>query len=146
MVIVRGTLVGLMLGLGLLGCGPQPAQGGSTPGDSGVQGVVVTGPSCPLGSTVSECPAEPVQTDVQVLEAPSPAGSDAGREAGAGGKIVSVAHSDSNGRFRVNLAPGSYVLQAVPPSDSTLLAKPTPVEVKAHEFTRATVVLDTGIR
>jgi hypothetical protein len=99
-----------------------------------------------LDSPVSECASEPIETDVRVLQELPEAASEAGREAGAGGEPVTVAHTGSDGQFRINLPPGSYVLEAVPPSDTTLLAKPTPVAVQAHEFTTVTVLLDTGIR
>jgi hypothetical protein len=145
-VVKKGTLaVSMALSIVLVACSSDSARLEGSP-DSGVQGVVVAGPSCPLDSPVSECASEPVETDVRVLQGTPEAASEAGREAGTGGEPVTVVHAGSDGRFRINLPPGSYVLEAVPPSDTTLLAKPTPVDVKAHEFTRVTVLLDTGIR
>jgi hypothetical protein len=143
---VKGTLaVSVTLSVVLVACGRDSARLEGSP-DSGVQGVVVAGPSCPLDSSVTVCPSEPVETEVRVLQGTPKAGTEAGREAGAGGELVTVAHAGSDGQFRINLPPGSYVLEAVPPSDTTLLAKPTFVDVQAHEFTSVTVLLDTAIR
>jgi hypothetical protein len=145
MVVVTTVAVGLVLGLGLVACGRVSGQSsGSAPGDSGVKGLVVATPSCPVDSTDGSCPPQRVQADVEVLDLTPPArGSDV---AGSERMVIAVAHADSGGRFQVNLAPGSYVLQAVPPSGASFSAKPVPVQVKAHAYTEVTVILDTGIR
>ena len=110
--------------------------------DSGVVGVVMSGPLCPVQT--SPCAGRPVRAVVQVRKGPltRPIGS----QTFLPGEVIAVAHTDANGRFRVNLRPGSYVLEAVPPAGTTLATKPLPVEVQAGRFTYVTVPLDTGIR
>jgi hypothetical protein len=56
-----------------------------------------------------------------------------------------VVESGPDGRFRVALAPGQYVLVAEV-AGNAMSAKPTDVTVAAGEFARVTVLLDTGIR
>lgn len=150
--VAASVALSLMLGPALAACGSTAAgrPSGSPSGDSGVQGLVVAGPSCPLETTGGPCTPRTVQADVEVLHL-----TPAARSGGVPGddtaasrprKVIAVAHADSGGRFRITLPPGSYMLQAVPPQGTTYTAKPTPVRVKAHAFTEVTVILDTGIR
>jgi hypothetical protein len=100
-------------------------------GSSGVEGRVLLGPQCPLETEASPCPDEPVATmvHVQTLQ----------------GDEVAVVESGRDGRFRVALAPGQYVLVAEV-AGNALFAKPIDVTVTAGEFAQANVLLDTGIR
>ncbi len=143
--VAMTVAMSLTLGPWLGACGSVAGQpGGSAPGDSGVKGLVVAGPSCPVDSTDSSCPPQRVQADVEVLDLTPPSrSSDA---AGGEKKVIAVAHADSSGRFQIKLPPRTYMLQAVPPPGTTFTAKPILVEVKAHAFTEVTVILDTGIR
>ena len=103
--------------------------------DSGIRGRVLAGPQCPVVVQNSPCPDQPVpNAGIQVSEAGS-------------GEMVARVNADENGRFLIRLRPGRYVAEAVvasnggPPS-----AKPVDVTVRAHEFTRVVIPLDTGIR
>ena len=64
-----------------------------------------------------------------------------------GDVLVTRFHSDSAGAFKVELAPGAYV---VVPSDSAPLMQPgarrKDVMVGPEGFTRVTLDFDTGIR
>ena len=127
----------------LASCGVLPRDHPAVP-DSGIEGIVIAWPTCAVESLASPCPQSRVQADVEVRAnglTRSPAG-----EARTQRPLVAEIRSDTSGRFRVALAPGTYVVQAVPPSGTTLAPKPITVEVSAHEFAQVTVFLDTGIR
>lgn len=104
-----------------------------TPADSGITGVVLIGPMCPVMIEGQECPDQPYQATLTVnnLE---------GRE------IVQF-QADENGNFNVPLAPGEYILYPETPP-----GKPYPIADEQHfivlpgEFTRITVLYDSGIR
>jgi hypothetical protein len=100
-------------------------------GDSGVQGVVQAGPQCPVESLDSPCPDRPFPGRV--------------RATGIDGAIAEVS-TDDQGRFRLALAPGTYVLIVVAATGSPPTAVPQTVQVKAGAFTQVTLEVDTGIR
>jgi hypothetical protein len=60
-------------------------------------------------------------------------------------KVVLTVRSGKDGRFRVRLPPGRYVVEPVSASRFPA-AKPEPATVHAHRFTRVTVSFDSGIR
>jgi hypothetical protein len=134
---------GLLTLLLLASCGGLPFTHSATP-DSGIDGIVIAWPTCAVEVLASPCPESSVQADVRVgadgLTRP-PVGDALGQ-----GPLVAEVRSDASGRFRVALAPGSYVVEAVPPSGTTLTPKPITVVVPPHEFAQVTVLLDTGIR
>ncbi len=118
------------------GCAKAGSNVGGTsrPTDSGVRGMVVLGPQCPLVMANSPCPDKPYQAEVQVL--------------GAKGDVVATVTSGTDGTFEVALEPGHYLLQGVSPSSDVPFPAPKPVDVtvRPHAFAQATVVFDTGIR
>lgn len=118
----------------LAGCG------GSAPGSDGaelgrVQGTVFLGPQCPVETVESPCPDLPL-ADVEV-------------QLTAGDEVVGTAVSDANGRFTIEIEPGSYllgaVLEAEPPA-SMLFAKTVSVTVVVNGTVEANLLVDTGIR
>jgi hypothetical protein len=100
-------------------------------GSSGIEGRVLLGPQCPVVSEASPCPDEPVATRVHVQTLQ--------------GEEVAVVESGRDGRFRVALAPGQYVLVAEVTSGA-MFAKPVDVTIPVREFVQVNVLLDTGIR
>lgn len=112
----------------VLGAGCARAGAG---GDSGIEGRVLLGPQCPVVSEATPCPDEPVATEVVVMT--------------RDGEEVARGRSGEDGRFRIALEPGSYVVQAVV-AGNALFAKPVDVTVTAGEFVSVIVPLDTGIR
>jgi len=104
-----------------------------TPTDSGVQGQAVQGPMCPVVRVGEECPDGPYQA---VLTVRSP----------EGGKIVRV-QADGQGRFRIPLAPGEYVLHPESPENNPFpYADEQSFVVYPGQFTTIIVRYDTGIR
>lgn len=101
--------------------------------DSGVRGIVLLGPTCPVVTEESPCPDTPLaDTEIQVLR---------------GGDEVASVRSADDGRFAVALKPGHYVLQAmVEAGGPGMFAKPLEVDVSANAWVDVTVSVDTGIR
>jgi len=125
---MRPIYVLLALGLALAGCSP-----GTAPTDSGIQGRVVVGPTCPVEMPGMDCADKPYQAMLAVLT-PS-------------GDRVTRFTTDEQGRFRENLAPGDYILHPESPDDMGL---PYGIEqtftVEEGRFTELLVVYDSGIR
>ncbi len=109
-------------------CARRPAA----PSDSGVEGVVLLGPTCPVEQLGSPCPDRPMAAEIKVTQ---------------NGEVVTSVRSGPGGRFKVALAPGDYVLVPVGPNPNGLpFARPAPVIVRAHAFTDVKVMFDSGIR
>ena len=97
----------------------------------GIEGLVLLGPMCPVSQPDNPCPDQPYQAWIDVRD--------------AGGGNVTRVRSDANGRFRVGLEAGSYVLH--PESGDPLpRAADQQVDVKPGAYTSVTVSFDTGIR
>jgi hypothetical protein len=104
------------------------AQAGEHP-DSGVTGQVFIGPTCPHIRPGFDCPDRPFQTSITVRT--------------LHGRIVRHFTTDAQGRFRVSLKPGRYVLvgrRGLP------RAQPTEVTVARHIYTTVTITYDSGLR
>ena len=100
--------------------------------DSGIRGVVVAGPQCPVESADSPCPDEPVpNTEIQVKRS---------------GEVVATATSDEEGEFEIALPPGEYSLETVADMVGMGYAKAIDVTVTDRAFVQVSVVIDTGIR
>jgi Carboxypeptidase regulatory-like domain len=119
---VTSTLVTL-----LCACGTP-----STPstGHSGIAGVVVAGPQCPAEVIGHPCPPKPISATVTVT--------------GPSGEVTTFT-SDADGRFRIDLPPGTYELTTQGGNHPQLL-QPVKVTVAAGTYTRVRLLLDTGIR
>jgi len=59
-----------------------------------------------------------------------------------------LVHSGTEGRFRVRLTPGTYVVQPLRQGGSPFPRPPGPstVRVRTGHFTNITITYDTGIR
>jgi hypothetical protein len=115
------------------------AGGGASPPqalDSGVQGVTMVGPTCPAQQENAACPDRPLaDANLHVTRQGSAA-------------MVATGRSDADGRFRIPLAPGAYVLHPANPSGSAVppSAPARPFSVDPHAYTELTVRFDSGIR
>lgn len=114
--------------LALGACSAIPA---SPVPDSGIEGQVLIGPMCPVVQEGEECPDKPYQATLTVLDP-------------AGRKIVQF-QTDEDGRFRVPLPPGEYILRPESPARYPIAAE-QPFTVLPGRFTHLSVVYDSGIR
>lgn len=103
------------------------------PADSGIEGIVTIGPTCPVVSQDMPCPDRPFAADLLIVERGSR-------------KVVARARSGADGRFRVALAPGDYIVQPLTEGSGPSVGAPVDVTVKEHAFTMMTVTFDSGIR
>ena len=111
----------------LTGCSSLP----TTLVDSGVEGQVFIGPTCPVVREGDECPDKPYQATLTV-------------ESPTGDQIVRF-QTDESGVFRVPLAPREYVLHPESPGQYPIASELT-FTVLPGQFTRLIVTYDSGIR
>lgn len=102
--------------------------------DSGIEGTVLSGPSCPVIQAGSPCPDRPISAPIKITRL-------------SDGEETTVT-SDERGRFRINEPPGEYEVTPLPIDGQPLPApgEPQRVTVKAGEFAEVTVSYDSGIR
>ena len=114
---------------------PSPPPSGA----SGIEGRVLVGPTCPVERADSPCPDRPVSVALAIYSA------------AAANNPVATVTSDADGRFHVELPPGTYTVQRAPcdaTSPQCAFPRITPVDVTVQlaAFTQVTVQGDTGIR
>jgi hypothetical protein len=128
----------LILTLIVFGTAACAASGTSPPKplDSGVQGVTMVGPTCPVQQEAAACPDQPLARASLTIT----------REGSA--TTVATGRSDADGHFRIPLAPGAYILHPANPSGSAMppSAPARPFLVHPHAYTEVTVEFDSGIR
>jgi hypothetical protein len=104
---------------------------------SGISGLVVAAPTCPLErvSPAPGCAPRPLIATVRVW----PSGERARAES---------VRSSSYGHFSIGLSPGEYTVEGAPQAASPLPRPPRPlqVQVRRARFTTITLTYDTGIR
>lgn len=100
---------------------------------SGIEVQVFVGPMCPVVQEGVECPDQPYQATLTVLN--------------TNRKEVLHFETDEDGRYIVNLAPGDYILRPESPQDMPLpYASEQNFTVLPDEITQLIVVYDSGIR
>ena len=108
-------------------------SGSTTTINSGIQGTVSIGPTCPVEQIDSPCPDQPYAATIVIKD--------------SDGAERARANSGDDGRFRVALPPGAYTLAPQSPDGAQLpYASEQPVEVLASEYTSVTIAYDSGIR
>jgi hypothetical protein len=99
--------------------------------DSGIEGQVWIGPTCPVVQIDNPCPDKPYQTNLTVL---SP-----------NGKRIANYQTEADGTFHLSLAPGDYILR--PESPGGIPHAPEQAfTVLQGQITLLTVTYDSGIR
>jgi hypothetical protein len=110
----------------LVGC-----QSAVPPG-TGVRGIVMLGPTCPVESATSPCPDRPFEGDVLAT---------------ASDGSTTEASTDAQGRFTIDLRAGTYVVVAIVPNGGgPPAAVPQTVRVRTGSYSQVTLEVDTGIR
>ena len=121
----------LLFGFGLMILFLSTCSMDAAPSDSGIEGQVLIGPMCPVVQVDQECPDQPYQATLTV-NSPN------------GGKIVQV-QADAQGRFKIPLAPGDYILHPESPNGIPSASEQS-FRVEAGKFTQMVVNYDSGIR
>jgi hypothetical protein len=118
------------------GCGDDGSSSGDQEPDSGITGVVSLGPQCPVERPGEPCDDEPAAGVTVTVSEQQPG------EAYGGGPGVATAVTDDDGRFRIPLVPGDYVVTA----EAGMSCEFLDAHVSAGTFTEVPVPCDTGIR
>jgi hypothetical protein len=106
------------------------ASGAQRP-DSGVRGLVLYGPTCPVQRPGQRC-VRPYEASITVTREPA-------------GTVVAHLRSAADGRFTVRLRAGRYLL--APHSGKPYpRAQSRTVSVHPHRFATVTIRFDSGIR
>ncbi len=95
----------------------------------GIGGVILTGPSCPVETPDRPCPPKPVFAHVIATTLT--------------GQAVAATDSDASGRYRLEIAAGTYLVQVS--GANFLRCAPVTVTVVAA-FVAVDISCDTGIR
>jgi hypothetical protein len=130
----RSTFLLIALVFLATGCASRASGLGSQTHASGVEGVVVSGPSCPVQRANSPCPDLPVKAEVTVKDL-------------SGGTVLGRFAAGSDGRFKIALAAGTYSLTAVRPGVARFnQSSPMTVTVRSGGYSSVTIRIDSGIR
>lgn len=134
--IARLLAVGLVV-FAVAACDEVGAPGFETPSaPSGIQGLVVLGPTCPVESTPGANDPVPCLTpysaQLVVLDAEN--------------SVVARVTSAADGNFRIDLPPGDYIVTPATGTDSYPIANPVSVTVVNGQYVPIEVNYDTGIR
>ena len=121
----------LLFGIGLMILILSTCSIDATPADSGIEGTVLIGPMCPVVQEGQECPDQPYQATLTV-------------NSSEGSRIVQV-QTDEQGRFKIPLMPGEYILHPETPNGIPYASEQTFI-VEAGAFTQILVNYDSGIR
>jgi hypothetical protein len=115
------------------GAGPSPSRAATPPTTTGVQGVVLAGPTCPV-ERPGESPCVRAVSGAAIL-ALDPSGREASR-----------AVSDASGAYFLRLAPGTYEIVPQPVQGLMGVAAKTSVTVPNGAPVQLDLEYDTGIR
>ena len=102
-----------------------------TPRGSGIEGQVMLGPMCPVVQQGQECPDQPYQATLTVMN--------------RDGVQVTQFQTDEQGHFNVPLVPGEYILHPESPNGIPFAGDQS-FMVETGRFTQITVSYDSGIR
>lgn len=130
----RSTVPILLVALILFSaCARGPSTGSDDEAVGTIRGAVLLAPTCPVESIESPCPGRPL-AGVPVLAVDDE------------GNVRADTVSDDDGRFAMDVAPGTYLLTASIQEDPARSVKPVRVDVVAGEVVHSDVVVDSGIR
>ncbi len=143
-VSAKGCFALAILTLSLAACSSNPQSASvdaptedsnepPAPQGSGVEGLVLIGPTCPAAQSGTECLDQPFETNLTILD--------------LDGEEVAKGKSDADGIYRISLPPGEYVLVPEQPfPDLPPFASPIEFEVKPDEYVELDILYDSGVR
>jgi hypothetical protein len=124
-----------LLVLTLSACASQSGNGNElAPSqlNSGLEGLVTVGPQCPVVRVDEPCPDAPYAATFELWQA---------------GVLRASFQSDTTGKFRLLVKPGTYTLEPKsPPGTALPAAGSQSVTVLEGEFSSVVVSYDSGIR
>jgi hypothetical protein len=128
---MKRIFMAIMVALAMAACGTAAAP--PAPPGTGIQGVVASGPTCPVERINSPCPPRPLAATIVVRDA-------AAHE-------VARTKSGPDGHFKVDVAPGTYTVVGLNVG-SSMLPRPIPqtATVTSGSYVTITVQYDSGIR
>jgi hypothetical protein len=130
-----GGVLTIVLAVPLLaGCGEQGP--GTTRDQSGLAGRVSLGPQCPVATKNDPCADAPAAGSRVTVAKQLPG------DSYAGGEVVARTTTDSDGSYRVAVAPGDYVVTA----DAGMSCELMDARVTAGVYSKVDIPCDTGIR
>lgn len=133
-IIATALVLGTLFMFRRDGNNEPPAGGqGILPYKSGIKGIVLRGPVCPVVRDGDDCDDEPYATTISVARSSSPNETYASMESG------------KDGRFEFSLPPGGYLVIAANEGISKTCGQ-TAVAVGPDEVKEMIVRCDTGIR
>lgn len=116
-----------LIGLLLAACA------GAAPPESGVEGRVWVGPTCPVVQEGVPCPDRPLAAELEVRD--------------SAGRVVARTQSEPDGSYEIPLTEGTYLMTPLSPSEAGLpSASPFPFEVPAGAWLSLDIHYDSGIR
>jgi len=117
----------------LAGCGDE---GPAAKTQSGVTGLVHVGPQCPVETAGDPCEDQPAANVTVTVSEQIPG------DSFAAGEVVARATTNHDGKYRIVVAPGDYVLTA----DAGMSCELMDASVTDGAFTTVGIPCDTGIR
>lgn len=135
--MIRRIALATVLALVIAGCDEIGVPGFETPSSpSGIQGMVVLGPTCPVESTPGANDPVPCVTpysaQLVILD---------GENA-----VAARVTSGVDGAFVIDLPPGDYIVAPATGTDSYPIANPVSVTVVPGQYAPVEINYDTGIR
>lgn len=121
--------VAVAVGIALIVSG-GPDRVGAPAGHSGVIGVALVGPTCPVEGAGKDCGNRPAQGTVLVQDR-------------ASGAAAATVQTGADGRFRVALPPGEYVVTAS--SQEAESCGSIEVTVARERYAEVEILCDSGI-
>jgi hypothetical protein len=137
----RRSLVALVFGLVALASVACQEIGIDVPTatpPSGIRGLALLGPTCPVGNPESPGADDPVPC-LTPYAAPLVV-------TDSEGAVVARTNSGADGRFQVNLPPGEYVVTPATGQNTYPIAQPVSVTVGPGAYVDVEINYDTGIR
>lgn len=131
-IVLVGSTLPLLATLGVMCTSSQETEPPLSLTESGVEGQALVGPACP-GPVRSDrpCSDRPLQTTLAVLDASE--------------QLVARVDTDADGRFRISLPPGQYMLRPELAARFPF-ASPVDVVVAEGQYTYTEIHFDSGMR
>ena len=105
----------------------------SAPPNTGIEGQVLIGPTCPVMIEGMDCADKPFAATISVMNA-------------ANEKMFSF-QTDAEGKFKIALPPGDFILHPEPPQNNMMpFGRDVNIAVIEGQFTQVTLYYDSGIR